>query len=85
MRVAQGRVGGGEFRHTLEHFQDLQARGPPRDYFPELTKSILVVAPRNVARAEELFRVVLMKIVTGSWCLGVFVGDRAAKDSWLVV
>ena len=73
----------GKFGHILEHFQDLQARGPPQGYFLEPTKSILVVATRNVARAEEFFRGIGMKIVTGSWYLGVFVGDRAAKDSCL--
>ena len=39
--------------------------------------------PWNVAKAEDFFRGMGMKIVTGSWYLGVFVGDRAAKDSWL--
>ena len=36
-----------------------------------------------MAKAEDFFRGMGMKIVTGSWYLGVFVGDRAAKDSWL--
>ena len=35
------------------HFQDLQVRGPARGYYPELTKSILVVTSGNVAQAEE--------------------------------
>ena len=35
---------GGGFGHILEHFQDLQARGPQRGYFPERTKRILVIA-----------------------------------------
>ena len=74
----------GGFGHILEHFQYLQAWGPLRGYLPESTKSILVVAPRNEARAEEFFRGMGVKIVTGSWYLGVFVGDKAAEDSWLV-
>ena len=41
---------GGTFQKILEHFRDLQARGTARGYYPELTKSILVVAPGNVAR-----------------------------------
>ena len=75
--------GGGKFRHILEHFQDLQARGTPMSYFLGPTKSILVVAPWNMARVEELFRCMGMKIVTGSWHLGGIVGDRAVEDSWL--
>ena len=41
---------GGKFGHILKNIQDLQARGPERGYYPELTKIILVVAPGNVAR-----------------------------------
>ena len=72
--------GGG---HILEHLQDLQVRVPPRGYFLEPTKSILDVALHNMERAEEFFRGMRMNIVTGSWYLGVFVGDRAAKYIWL--
>ena len=35
---------GGKFEHILAHIWDLQARGPPRGYYLELTKSVLVVA-----------------------------------------
>ena len=56
---------GGEFEHFLAHLWDLQLRGPQRDYYPEPTKSILVVAPRNVARAEDLFRGMGIQVVTG--------------------
>ena len=47
---------GGTFQQVLAHFLDLQAWGPARGYYPEPTKSILVVAPGNVAWAEEHFR-----------------------------
>ena len=52
-------------------------------YFLDPTKSILVVDLRNVTRAEEFFRGMGVKIVTGSRYLGGFVGDRAAENSWL--
>ena len=42
----------GTFKLILAHFRDLQAQGPPRGYFPEPTKRILVVALRNMAREE---------------------------------
>ena len=61
----------------------MQARGAPRGYFPETTKSILAVAPRNVPRVEEFFRGMRVKIVTGRRYLGGFVKDVAAEDSWL--
>ena len=46
---------GGTFEHILSHFNDMLARGPYMGYFPDPTKSILVVSPRNVPRAEDLF------------------------------
>ena len=46
---------GGKFGHILEHLWDLQAQGPARGYYPEPTKSILVMALDNVARVEEFF------------------------------
>ena len=46
---------GGKFGDVMAHFRDLQLRGPAQGYFPEPTKSILVVAERNVPRAKEYF------------------------------
>ena len=34
---------GGKFGDVMAHFRDLQLRGPARGYFPEPSKSILVV------------------------------------------
>ena len=49
----------------------------------EPTKSILVVALRNVARVEEFFRGMGIKIVNGSRYPGGFVRDKTAEDSCL--
>ena len=62
------------------HFQDLQARGPAQGYYPEPTKSILVVAPGNVARAEEHIRGIGIRVVTGHRYLGDFLGDVSADS-----
>ena len=56
---------GGKFEHILRHLWDLQALGLPRGYYLEPTKSILVVASRNVARVEEFFRGMGIHVVTG--------------------
>ena len=63
----------------LDHFQDIQARGPPRGYLPEPTKSISVLVPRNVPMTEEFFQGMGVKIMTGSRYLGGFVGDITAE------
>ena len=52
---ADDRGAGGTFAEVHAHFQDLQVRGPARGYYPELTKSILVVTPGNVAWDKEHF------------------------------
>ena len=74
---------GGSFRNILVHFKDLQVRGPPWRYSPEPTESILVVALRNVARSEEFFRGMGMKVVDGRRYLGGFISDRDAETTWL--
>ena len=70
---------GGRFKYGQVNFQDLQARGPARGYYPEPTKSILVVVPGNVDRAEEHFRWIGIQVVTGNMYLGVFLGDAEAE------
>ena len=74
---------GGMFQQVQEHFRYLQARGPARGYYPETTKSILVVAPGNVAWAEEHFRGLGIWVVTGHRYLGGFIGDAYAEREWL--
>ena len=54
----------GNCMHILAYHWDWQAQGPPRGYLPEPTKIILVVAPLNVAWAEEFFRGMGIKMVT---------------------
>ena len=61
----------------------MQVREPPRGYSPEPTKIILVLALRNVPMVEEFFLGIGIKIVIGTWYLGVFVRDRAAEKIWL--
>ena len=61
---------GGKFTHILEHLRDLQARGLAWGYYPEQTKSILVVATRNVVQEEDFFRGIGIKVVMGHRYLG---------------
>ena len=58
-------------------------RGSPRGYFPEPTKSILVVSPWNIPHAEAFFRGYGIQIVMGSRYLEGFVGSKVAQDLWL--
>ena len=69
--------------HIMAHLRYLQARGLPRGYYPEPTKIILVMVPRNVARVEELFRGMGIQVVTGHQYLGGFIGGSKADKRWL--
>ena len=57
---------GGIFTNIMAHFRDLQLKGPARGYFPDPTKSILVVSEKNEPRANAYFRGMGVKVVTGS-------------------
>ena len=74
---------GGTFAKVQAHFQDLQVKGPARGYYPEPTKSILVVTPWNVARAEDHFLGMGIWVVTGHRYLGGFLGDGSSEKEWL--
>ena len=60
----------GKFGDVMAHFRDLQLGGPAQGYFPEPTKSILVVEERNVPRATEYFRGMGIQVVTGRRYIG---------------
>ena len=74
---------GEKFGDIMAHFRDLQLRRPARGCYPEPTKSILVMAKRNVPRAKEYFHGMGIQVVTGSRYLGGFVGERAAEVRWI--
>ena len=80
MTRGRGRGGVGEI---MAHFRDLQLRGQDQGYYPDPTKSILVVAERNVPRSKEYFRGMGIQVVTGSRYLGGFVGEREAEARWI--
>ena len=70
---------GGKFPNIMDHLRDLQARGPARGYYPEPTKSILVVALGNVAQSEEHFWGLGIIVVTGHRYLRGYIGDKEVE------
>jgi hypothetical protein len=61
-----------------------QKHGPSYGFFPEPSKSILIVTPENKAAAESAFFADKgFTIVTGHRYLGSFIGDDADLDNWL--
>ena len=80
---ADGMEAGGTFQHILEYFWDLQVRGLARGYYPDPTKSILVVASGKVARAEEHFQGLGIRVMTGHRYLEGYIWDGEAERRWL--
>ena len=69
-------VEGGAFEALHDNMYNLLVRRSLQEYFPDLTKSILVVFLWNVQRAEAYLRGMGVQVVTGSRYLGVFIGDQ---------
>ena len=67
----------------MAHFRDFQLRGPAQGYFLEPTKSILVVAERNIPQAKEYSRGMGIQVVTGIRYLGRFIGERETEVCWI--
>ena len=80
---ADDAAAGGKFEKILEYYKLLYDEGPGRGYFPEPTKSILVVKPQSVERATALFQHLGFKIVTGTRYLGGHIGDEGACTEWI--
>jgi hypothetical protein len=75
---------GGTFQNIRLYFEKLQEFGPPRGYFPEPSKSILIVRNHNKEKAEVCFKDSGFKVVTGSRYLGGFIGDKAEQREWVL-
>ena len=56
--------------------------GPKFGYYPEPNKSYLIVHPDFVAEAEDMFKPLGIKIVTGRRFLGGFIGGKEDVDQW---
>ena len=65
----------GKFAALQDHIHGMMVRGPLRGYFLDPTKSILVVSLRNTQRAEEYFRGMGVRMVTGRRYLRGFIGN----------
>ena len=58
----------------------LCSQGPAFGYFPEPTKSLVVVGEQFKTKAKALFHDLGVQVVTGHRCLGGFIGDLHDRD-----
>ena len=74
---------GGCFTDLRKFFQRLQEIGPAYGYFPEPTKSILIVRAHNCTIAKSSFKDLQFKVQTGSRYLGGYIGSRVDRELWV--
>ena len=74
---------GGKFDDILNYFNVLTNEGPARGYFPEPSKSILIVKPQSVEAAKAKFQHLGFQVVTGARYLGGFIGTEESKMEWV--
>lgn len=73
----------GSFQHIKNFFTDLQILGPQYGYFPETTKSILVVSEKNVDPATTFFSDLGFQVVTGARFLGGYIGNESGEATYI--
>jgi hypothetical protein len=74
---------GGKFDQIKVYFGKLEEYGSKYGYFPEASKSILIVREHNAERAKEYFAEMKFTIKTGYRYLEGFVGARAEMNEWI--
>ena len=67
----------GELSSVRRWFDRLLIDGPAYGYFPEPSKTVLVVGSSDLERASDLFCDLGVSVVTGSRFLGGFMGERS--------
>lgn len=73
----------GELKNLKEWLDLVIREGPKYGYYPEPSKSYLVVDKKYVAQAHEIFDEYKIKIVEGKRFLGGFVGTGTEKNEFL--
>jgi hypothetical protein len=74
---------GGCFSDIRKFFLQLQEIGPAYGYFPEPTKSILIVRAHNRTISRSTFNDLKFKVQAGSRYLGGYIGSQADRELWV--
>ena len=75
----------GRLELIAEYFEELMRIGPTIGYFPEPTKSILIVRSDTLPQARSFLqsRNLGFELKTGDRFLGGFLGETSTRDQWL--
>jgi hypothetical protein len=77
---ADDAVAPGSFDSSWRHLTKLHEIGPNYRYFPELSKSVLIVPQHNLEAAKSTF---FVEAITGHRYLGGFLGEKDALKAWI--
>ena len=66
-----------------EWFVRLMVEGPKYGYFPKPEKSYIIVHPDFILQANDIFRDLGIKVVTGQRFLGGYIGTASDVECWL--
>ncbi len=83
MWYADDASSGGTLPMLREWFGDLMAMGPAFGYFPEPTKSVLVVDEADVPAAKDLFGDIGVHVTTSHRLLGGHIGSDEGKEQYV--
>jgi len=75
---------GGSLSDLHEWFSLLCTRGPAFGYFPEPTKSFVVVSERFTGEAEAAFGSLGVHVVTSHRFVGDFISSLSARDDYVL-
>jgi len=67
----------GKLSSVRQWFDRLLSDGPAYGYFPEPCKTVLIVEPSDMPEATDMFHDLGVRVVSGSWFLGGFVGEKS--------
>ena len=54
-----------------------------RGYYPDLTKSMLIVHPENIEAGKRFGVSYKLKVFKGARYLGGYIGDDKSKHNWI--
>ena len=71
------------FARLETYLYSLTRQGPGRGYYPEPSKSVLIIRPENLDTGKVFGACHGFKVYTGARYVGGYIGDDESKYDWL--
>ena len=73
----------GTFTRIETYFDSLKRQGPGQGYYPEPSKSVLIVRPENPEAGKVFGARHGFKVCTGARYIGGYIREDGSKSDWL--